>query len=78
MSTYRLTKPLIGFLAGSRQVVTIPTGSYIEKDYFLASVGLTSVFWGGKRLSVMILDLADRCELVDKWPETGEDTRTAA
>jgi hypothetical protein len=68
MSSYRMSKPTTGFPVGKSHVITIPAGAVIEKDDFLARVGLTVVFWAGKRLTVSVQDLRENAELV---PEIG-------
>jgi hypothetical protein len=78
MATYRLTKLVVGFVSGTKQVVTIPAGALIDRDHFLAAVGITSVVWQGKRIAVMILDLDDRPDLSDDSGQPGEKTPNAA
>jgi hypothetical protein len=59
---YRVTKPLHGVPAGDPQILTIPIGALIERRDTLSIGGLTDIIWDGKRVSVMVQDLADRVE----------------
>lgn len=63
MSSYRLSKPLLGVPVGQTSVVTIPPGAEIERDDFLQQAGLTVVVWAGHRVTVSILDLHAQSEL---------------
>jgi hypothetical protein len=65
MPSCRLISPISGFRAGERTVITIPAGSLVERDSFLAAVGLTVVFWNGRRVTVTIQELAERSEMVE-------------
>jgi hypothetical protein len=56
---YYLTKPLVAFAASERRAFTIPSGSVVEGNRFLATVGLTAISWAGKLVTVFIQDLRE-------------------
>jgi len=56
---YQLTKPLVVFEPQKKHAFTIPTGSVVEKDDFLAAVGLIPILWAGKRVTVAVQDLKE-------------------
>ena len=59
MAAYRLTKPVIGLPVGGDLVITIPVGSVVEVDPFLALVGLTVVHWNERRVTVTIQEIRE-------------------
>ena len=59
MPRYRLTRPLSGRIAGENRTITIPAGSLVEKDDFLARVGLIEVLWGERRVAVFVQDFVE-------------------
>ena len=64
MPTYRLKQPVIGRIAGMNEIVALPVGSLVQRDYFLASVGLIDVKVDGKEVTVFVQDLLGHGELV--------------
>lgn len=54
---YRLITPLTVIPVGSKDPITLPIGTEIERDDFRQVVGLTEVFLRGKRLTVTAQDL---------------------
>ena len=57
---YQLTKPLVAFEPDKKHAFTIPAGSIVEKDDFLATVGLIPIMWSGKRVTVSVQDFKER------------------
>ena len=64
MPMYRLDSPIVGIPLGSKEPITVPAGSLVEKDSYLKAVGLTVVFIEGKPVTVMAQDFLERAKSV--------------
>ena len=66
MLTYRLAEPLVVIPVGSKEAITLPIGTVLEKDDYLATVGLMEVLLDGKRVTVMVQDFFNSAKAVDE------------
>ena len=64
MPTYRLDSPLVGIPIGTIEPITIPTGTVVEKDDFLKTVGLTEVLLNGRRVTLLAHDFIEAARRV--------------
>jgi hypothetical protein len=63
MAKYQIIRPLVAFDPREKMAFTIPSGSFVEKNYLIDAMALTDVRWSGRSVWVLIQDLIGHSEL---------------